>query len=173
MPGEVPIGRFRRNLDRRIRRRQCPLILAATMMAWSMAATGAVAAEADDRFESNVRPLLIERCHKCHAGTMTKGGLRLDSREAVLRGGESGPAIVAGKPDESLLMQAVRHQNGLEMPPDGKLTEPQIAELAAWIEAGDGLAGKFCDNFGRQSVRIVQPDGSEQRRAGEIVAALA
>ncbi len=87
-------------------------------------------------FEKKIRPLLVERCHKCHAGTKVKGGLRLDSGEAVLRGGESGPAVISGKPDESRLMQAVRHQSGMAMPPDGKLAEKQIADLAVWIKAG-------------------------------------
>ncbi len=100
-------------------------------------ATAQVAAsDADGFFEMNVRPLLVERCHKCHAGKMTKGGLRLDSREALLRGGESGPAVIAGKPEESRLMQAVRHKNGLEMPKDGKLTAAQIAALDEWIKTG-------------------------------------
>ena len=93
-------------------------------------------AEADRFFETNVRPLLIARCFKCHADTMTKGGLRLDSGEGILKGGETGPAIIAGKPGESLLLQAVRHENGLEMPPDGKLTDMQIAAITEWIRAG-------------------------------------
>ena len=79
---------------------------------------------------------MIERCHKCHAGAKHKGGLRLDSREAVLKGGETGPAVVPGKPDESLLMHAVRHRDGLAMPPKGKLNESQIAALEQWIKAG-------------------------------------
>ncbi len=92
--------------------------------------------EAIEFFEKKIRPVLVERCHKCHAGDKMKGGLRLDSREAVLKGGESGPAVSVGKPDESRLLQAVRHQDGLEMPPDGKLPEAQIAAFATWIEAG-------------------------------------
>ncbi len=92
--------------------------------------------QAERFFESNVRPLLIERCHKCHSDVMSKGGLRLDSEEAVRKGGETGPALIAGKPNESLLLKAVRHENGLEMPPDGKLTDLQIAALAMWIESG-------------------------------------
>lgn len=101
-------------------------------------AAGRAAAEdaASELFEKKVRPLLIERCHKCHAGTATKGGLRLDSREAVLKGGDSGPAVVPGKMKESLLLQAVRHEDGLKMPPDGKLSETQIAWLAEWIRLG-------------------------------------
>ncbi len=92
--------------------------------------------DAEKVFETKIRPLIVERCHKCHAGTMTKGGLRLDSRKAVLKGGETGPAIVAGKPDESRLMKAVRHQDGLAMPPNGKLNEAEISVLAEWIKAG-------------------------------------
>ena len=93
-------------------------------------------AEAESVFEAKIRPLLIDRCFKCHADAKAKGGLRLDSREFAIKGGETGPAIVAGKPDESLLLNAVKHQNGLAMPPDGKLTATQIADLAAWIKAG-------------------------------------
>jgi mono/diheme cytochrome c family protein len=99
-------------------------------------------AEAQDRaaalehFEKRVRPLFIERCHKCHASEKAKGGLRLDSAEAIRRGGESGPVLVPGKPEESRLIQAIRHQGGLKMPPDGKLTEAQIADLVQWIKSG-------------------------------------
>ena len=89
-----------------------------------------------DLFEKHIRPLLIERCHKCHAGDESKGGLRLDSREAALKGGDTGAAIVAGKPEESLLLQAVRHENGLEMPPDGKLTAAQVETLTRWVRDG-------------------------------------
>jgi len=87
-------------------------------------------------FETNIRPLLIEKCFKCHSGDAVKGGLRLDSRSGFLTGGDTGPAIVAGAPNESLLIQAVRQQGGLEMPPDGKLDEAAIANLARWIENG-------------------------------------
>ncbi|HND53711.1 MAG TPA: DUF1549 domain-containing protein, partial [Pirellulaceae bacterium] len=97
----------------------------------------AAAADSDETlFESKIRPLLVERCHKCHAGDVMKGGLKLDARDAALKGGETGPAFVPGKPDESLLLQAVRHQNGLAMPPDGKLKDAEIAALTDWIKRG-------------------------------------
>ncbi len=101
-------------------------------------ARGGAAAERDasDFFERRVRPILSERCHKCHAGALAKGGLRLDSAEGLQAGGESGQVVVAGQPQASLLMQAVRHQNGLKMPPDGMLTALQLADLAKWIEEG-------------------------------------
>ena len=87
-------------------------------------------------FEKQVRPLLVARCYKCHGpADEAKGGLRLVSRDAVLAGGDSGPAVVEGKPDESLLFEAVKH-DGLKMPPDGKLADQEIAALRKWIELG-------------------------------------
>ena len=88
-------------------------------------------------FETSVRPLLAEHCFKCHGDKKQWGGLRLDSREALLRGGESGPAIIPGKPDESLLIRAIRHvDDDLKMPKDDKLTARQIAALVRWVEMG-------------------------------------
>lgn len=88
-------------------------------------------------FETNVRPVFVEHCQKCHGSTKQWGGLRLDSREALLRGGDSGATIVPGKPNESLLIRAVRHEDAdIKMPKDGKLSERQIADLARWIEMG-------------------------------------
>ena len=65
--------------------------------------------EATAFFESRIRPVLVEHCYKCHSGRAKspKGGLRVDSREALLRGGENGPAVVPGKPDDSLLVKAL------------------------------------------------------------------
>jgi mono/diheme cytochrome c family protein len=91
--------------------------------------------ERDDFFESRIRPLLVAQCYDCHADA-AKGGLRVDSREALLKGGKRGPAIVPGKPDESLLLKAVRH-DGLQMPKGGaKLKDAEIADLARWIQDG-------------------------------------
>ena len=88
-------------------------------------------------FETSVRPVLVEHCGKCHGATKQWASLRLDSREAFLKGGDSGPAIVPGKPDESLLIQAVRQtDDNLKMPPEGRLTDRQIADLVRWIEKG-------------------------------------
>ena len=87
-------------------------------------------------FESQVRPLLVEHCHQCHGADKQKGGLRLDSREGVLLGGESGPAVTPGQPDTSLLLTAVKYTGDTQMPPDGKLSEAQIAVLQKWISMG-------------------------------------
>ena len=82
--------------------------------------TRQVQAAREQFFEQNVRPLLAEKCYSCHGDKKQKGGLRLDSLEAILKGGESGPAVVPGKPDESLLVEAINYA-GPEMPPNGKL----------------------------------------------------
>ena len=88
-------------------------------------------------FESKVRPLLIQHCLECHGAKESKirGGLRLTSRAEMIKGGDSGAAIVPGKPDESLLMESV-HYDLYEMPPTGKLPKEKIAVLEKWIEMG-------------------------------------
>jgi len=91
---------------------------------------------ADDSFEKSVRPILTEHCVKCHGPDRQRGGLRLDTRDFLVRGGDTGTGAVPGKPDESLLLKAVRHQDGLDMPPKGKVPEAQVAVLAAWVKAG-------------------------------------
>src|SRR5207302_1222938 len=87
-------------------------------------------------FEKEVRPLLVATCWKCHGEARPKGGLKLTSRAHVLQGGDSGPAAVAGKPEESLLVRAVRYQDTPRMPPQGKLGDRQIAVLTRWVKGG-------------------------------------
>lgn len=88
-------------------------------------------------FEKEIRPLLLKRCYECHAGDETNGGLSLESRTTVLEGGDSGPALVPGKPDESLLIEAVRYKNqDLQMPPQAPLSAAEIAALERWVEMG-------------------------------------
>ena len=87
-------------------------------------------------FESEVRPVLVEHCQRCHGTKKQEAGLRLDSREALLKGGDSGPAIVPGKPDDSLLIQAIRHTGDTQMPPNAKLKEKQVAALEYWVKSG-------------------------------------
>jgi len=86
-------------------------------------------------FEQHVRPLLASKCVKCHGEEKQEGGLRLDSLEAMLEGGDSGPALVRGKPSESLVVDAVNFES-LEMPPSGKLPDAQINHLVAWVASG-------------------------------------
>ena len=89
-------------------------------------------------FEKHVRPLLVSKCYECHSAEAKepKGGLTLDTREGLRRGGESGPAVVPGNVAASLLVAALRHEDGLEMPPKDKLTDQQIATVVRWIEMG-------------------------------------
>jgi hypothetical protein len=93
--------------------------------------------QAVEFFEAHIRPLLAESCYHCHTGD-EKGGLRVDSRERLLKGGESGPAIVPGDPDGSLLIQAVRHIAGAPKMPrsEPKLADAQINALVTWIKSG-------------------------------------
>jgi mono/diheme cytochrome c family protein len=88
-------------------------------------------------FEKNIRPLLTEHCLECHGEKKTKGGLRLDTREGWLTGGDAGPAIVPGEPDKSLLITAVRYTDrDLQMPEKRKLPDAQIALLEQWVKMG-------------------------------------
>ncbi len=87
-------------------------------------------------FESRIRPLLADNCFQCHADKKQRGGLRLDSRAALMAGGDRGAAVVPGKPEESLLLKAVRHEDELKMPPKKKLTKEQIADLMRWVRLG-------------------------------------
>src|SRR2546428_2748126 len=86
-------------------------------------------------FEKKVRPLLVARCVSCHGASQQFSSLRVDSREALLRGGNRGPAIVPGDPQLSLLAKAVRHE-GLNMPVGGKLEPAEIAAIEKWITLG-------------------------------------
>lgn len=97
--------------------------------------------DADEEFfESRIRPVLHDRCIGCHGVDEQHGALRLDSREAILRGGESGPAAIPEKPADSLLIKAIRHDNAeLKMPPNdagGRLPDNAIEDLTAWVQSG-------------------------------------
>jgi hypothetical protein len=104
------------------------------------AADAAPTAAQSDFFEKEVQPILRENCFKCHShdADKIKGGLVLDTREGALKGGDSGPAILPGKPDQSLLIKAVGYTDpDLQMPPkDKKLTAGQIATLTEWVKMG-------------------------------------
>lgn len=89
-----------------------------------------------DFFETKIRPLLHEHCISCHGEKKQWSGFRVDSRSSLLNGGDNGPAIVPGDPTSSLLIKAVHRLDGLEMPPDYKLTDEQIADLNQWILRG-------------------------------------
>ncbi len=90
---------------------------------------------ADDDFENYVRPLLVEKCQSCH-GDKAKGGLRLNSRDALLKGGDTGPAMEPGRPNKSLIVKAIEYNGELRMPPKGKLSAGEIDKLKQWIARG-------------------------------------
>ncbi len=115
------------------------LVVALTLTASALAAVPPFPAEDLEFFEKRIRPLLAERCYECHSSDAKKlkGSLLLDSRAAVLKGGDTRPAIVPGQPDKSLLIEAVRYGNqDLQMPPKSRLSEAQTADLAEWVKRG-------------------------------------
>jgi len=91
-----------------------------------------------DFFEKKIRPVLVERCYSCHSASANKhkGGLMLDSREGILKGGESGAAAAAGDPEKSLLLRAVSYSDELKMPPKGRLGGAVVADVKEWIRRG-------------------------------------
>jgi hypothetical protein len=104
------------------------------------AAAGASPEEGAAFFEKSIRPVFVRHCYECHsteaaAKGMLKAELSLDTRDGLLTGGESGPAIVAGSPDKSLLIQALKYQS-YEMPPSGRLPPAVIADFEKWVEMG-------------------------------------
>ena len=113
----------------------------ALMFALACLTTGAAGASPDgpdaaEFFEKQIRPLLVEKCHKCHGAEKARGGLSLAGRDLILKGGDSGPAAVPGKPKESLLVEALEHRGELKMPPKGKLSAAEIDRVRRWIEIG-------------------------------------
>ena len=88
-------------------------------------------------FEAKVRPLLIENCQDCHGPNKQKGGLRVDNLPYLIRGGEQGAGVVPHQPDKSLLIKAIRYTDpDMEMPPDGKMSDEDIATLTQWVAMG-------------------------------------
>jgi hypothetical protein len=126
--------------------RLCALALKFRLLAFSLVALiSRNVSEADltpaqlDFFENKIRPVLADNCYKCHStfAEKVKGGLLLDSREALFKGGDSGAVIVPGDPEKSLLIKAVRYTDpDLQMPKDKKLDDDKIADLVAWVKMG-------------------------------------
>ncbi len=123
--------------------RHCLLLVLA--LGAGLTTTGTRLAAADDPrpdpaqvefFEKNVRPILAGRCFECHGPDKQRGGLRLDSRAALLEGGDSGPAITPGQPEKSRLIQAIHHTDKLRMPPKDKLSAEHVSALTAWVKMG-------------------------------------
>ena len=120
------------------------LLLLGCLGAWPTRAVDNATPPASDAsklefFEKKIRPLLAERCYECHSteAKKVKGGLRLDTREDLLKGGDTGPALVPGDPDKSRLIEAVRYLNqDLQMPPKSPLKPEQVRDLEKWVQMG-------------------------------------
>ncbi|OJW17909.1 MAG: hypothetical protein BGO49_30355 [Planctomycetales bacterium 71-10] len=115
------------------------MAMAIAAACWAGAASGDDAAEREAFFEAKVRPILVARCYGCHSAQAEslKGSLAVDSLEGLLKGGDLGPAVEPGKPDESLLIQAVAYEDdAVKMPPKQKLPEGEIDVLRRWVAGG-------------------------------------
>lgn len=112
---------------------RCWLLIAVVSIGGTASAFQAQDAEF---FEKRVRPVLVTRCLSCHGAQQQEGGLRLDSRDAILQGGDGGVVVVAGLPAESRLVQAVRREGDLAMPPKAALPPHEVAVIERWVAAG-------------------------------------
>jgi len=117
-------------------------------------------------FESKIRPLLIKHCYECHGPDSGDGeaNLRVDSHDALLRGGKSGPALNLAEPQQSLLLLAVRHDGAVAMPPKKKLAQAEIDQLSAWVKAGAPWPGAFATPVVAKSAKEPQTWGDEARQ---------
>jgi mono/diheme cytochrome c family protein len=107
------------------------------LLSFPMAALAAATPEQVEFFEREVRPVLADQCFNCHGVEKQKAELRLDSREAVLKGGDAGAVVVPGKPEVSSLIKSIRHEGDSKMPAKApKLSDPQIAALTEWVRMG-------------------------------------
>ncbi|MCE9544110.1 MAG: PSD1 and planctomycete cytochrome C domain-containing protein [Planctomycetia bacterium] len=117
-----------------------------------------------DFVSTKIKPLLSARCYECHSSQSKKvqGGLRLDSRHAILKGGESGPVVEPGKPHKSMLIDAVNYRGDYEMPPKTKMPEGEIALLTKWVEMG---APWPADAEAPAAVAVAKPFPLQERKA--------
>jgi len=140
-----------------------------------------------EHFEKVIRPLLARRCFSCHSKSAKKlkAGLRLDSRKRALAGGETGPALVPGDPDKSLLVQAIRYSGDYKMPPSGKLPPEEIRTLTEWIRGGAAWPGAGSDrvdpsapfdlaarrkaHWAWQPVKVIEPEQLPEGTPEELV----
>jgi hypothetical protein len=143
------------------------LLLCGRLASNSEALAGGSSDEREAFFEARIRPVLAATCFKCHGGEKTSNALRVDRREALLKGGESGPALVPGDPDKSLLIRALRSTNDdLKMPPDKKLPDAVVADFENWVRTGAvwpkdvrpiGEASRPAEHWAFRPVRKVDP----------------
>ena len=110
-----------------------------------------------DFFTRQVKPLLVKHCFKCHAGSKVKGGLHLDNRADLMKGGDSGRAVNLKRPEKSLLLEAINYElEGYEMPPPGKLAPEKIEILTRWIRMGLPISADFAGKIGKSEKKTPQ-----------------
>jgi hypothetical protein len=117
-------------------------------------------------FEKKIRPALVQHCYACHSSRAKKikGGLRLDSLEGVLKGGDSGPAIVPGNPHTSRLVEAIAYENiDLQMPPKGKLADSVVSDFKTWVLMGSPWPNT--DRLDRAAAAASRFDLEERKRS--------
>ncbi|QDV13496.1 Planctomycete cytochrome C [Rosistilla oblonga] len=111
-------------------------------------------------FETKIRPLLAERCYDCHDENTAESELRVDTYEGMITGGLAGPALIPGKPQGSLIVAAVGYRDStLQMPPDEKLSDAEIADLTRWVEMG-------APHPGRDGMQTIKPRGDVDLEKG-------
>ena len=112
--------------------------LGATALLWQPRPVAAQAST--EMYVKTVQPIFANNCYRCHGGENHRGGLQLDSKASILRGGKDGAVIVPGHPEQSLLVALIRHEGPVDdpkpMPPKGKLSDADIAAVTEWIRAG-------------------------------------
>ena len=140
------------------------ILLGSVTLAQQQQSAPQLSPEQVEFFEKKIRPIFVERCYKCHsvAADKVKGGLLLDSREGLLKGGESGPAIVPGDPEKSILIRAIRQTDELRMPVKEKLPDHQIADFISWVRMG--APDPRLAPAGAAAVRAAVPSLAEARR---------
>ena len=118
--------------------RMIPALVAACLgiLATTGSAQDPTSPEDEQFFETEIRPLFVQHCAECHGEKKQEAGLRLDARDAAMRGGDAGPVVAVGDPNSSRLIQVVRYDQEVQMPPDGKLSDDAIAALTNWIRRG-------------------------------------
>ena len=126
------------------------------------------AGDGEEFFEKSVRPLLEERCLRCHGEDRPKASLRLDSRAGVLAGGKHGPAAIEKRPDESLLVQAVRREGARKMPPSQPLAPEEVVALTRWVELGMPWPDAKPEHVGEKG-EMGEKSGTASAGSGEML----
>lgn len=141
------------------------ILMAAWLLLPSSSSSAQSPREQLDFFTRQVKPLLVKHCFKCHGGKKVKGGLHLDSRAGIMKGGDSGKAVNLKRPTKSLLFEAIGYElEGYEMPPSGQLSPEQIGILGRWLRMGLPVTADFAGKVGESPNRTSPRVTAETRR---------